>query len=326
MLDVDTSLIDKAVNILDSGGLVAFPTETVYGLGADAANEAAVRRIFAAKERPMDHPLIVHLPSREAVSEWAAEITPEAERLMDAFWPGPLTLILPKNPNVSNLITAGQEKIGLRMPSHPVAQAILEAFGKGIAAPSANKFTHISPTTAEAVKEELGNEVDLILDGGICEVGVESTILDVSSDSYTVLRPGMITKEELEVIIGRPVSLVTQAGHSTVRAPGHHAVHYAPNTPTQVLSRDALYAYLDSLMEVELPIAVVVYEPGFDRKREGVHVVNMPPRPDGYAHELYHALRSLDHLQVKQIIIEDVPNESAWQAIRDRIAKASGRE
>ena len=203
---MDQKSIKAAVTILRAGGLVVFPTETVYGLGADAANAAAVRKIFAAKGRPADHPVIVHLASDRDLTRWASDIPPAVRQLAERFWPGPLTLVVRRAKSVSDEVTGGQDTIGLRVPSHPIAQALLNAFGGGIAAPSANRFGHISPTTVRHVREELGDRVDLILDGGACEVGIESTIVDVSGGTPVLLRPGRVSEEEIEAVLQVPLA------------------------------------------------------------------------------------------------------------------------
>lgn len=205
--------IEKAATILHAGGLVAIPTETVYGLGADARNPEALRKIFTTKQRPIDHPLIVHIADMTQLSDWAVAISDSALLLAKAFWPGPLTLILKKAPGVLDLVTGNQETIGIRIPNHPVAIALLKTFGRGVAAPSANRFGRISPTTADAVREELGNAVDLILDGGPCAVGVESTIVDVTGEAPVVLRPGMITQQQIAAVLKRAV--IAQKGCPT---------------------------------------------------------------------------------------------------------------
>jgi len=225
----------KAVDILRAGGLVAIPTETVYGLGADARNPSAVQKIFQAKQRPSDHPLIVHIGEIAQLHEWAVDISPEAWLLAKTFWPGPLTLILKKAPEVSELVTGQQTTIGLRMPNHPVALTVLKEFGGGIAAPSANRFGRISPTTAEAVQEELGDAVDLILEGGQCAVGVESTIVDVSGEQIAILRPGMITAEQIVAVLKQPVLTTPK---NAPRVSGSMESHYAPLTPTKLMSID----------------------------------------------------------------------------------------
>ena len=221
--------IREAVAVLARGGLVAFPTETVYGLGADASNETAVRRIFSVKGRPADHPLIVHLARVEQLADWAQRVPEAAWRLAEAFWPGPLTLVLPRAPRVLDVVTGGQESVGIRVPSHPVAQALLQAFGGGIAGPSANRFGRVSPTTAEHVRAELGSEVDLVLEGGQSEVGIESTIVDLSSDRPALLRPGIIGAERIAAVLGNALHAPDR---TSPRASGMLASHYAPRTPS----------------------------------------------------------------------------------------------
>lgn len=322
------SEIQLAVNILQSGGLVAFPTETVYGLGADARNEAALAHIFSAKGRPKDHPLIVHIGEIEQLSDWAREIPDAAFSLAQVFWPGPLTLILKKQDWVLDLLTAGQTTIGLRMPKHPMAQALLKAFGSGIAAPSANQFTHISPTSALAVKEELGEKVDLILDGGACEVGLESTILDLSREHPIILRPGMITAAEIETVLEEKV-LSKDTHFSPTRAPGRHHLHYAPSTPTELLASAELLAFLKLAEPADLPLAVLAHS-DFSEKlpshlQHSILWKNMPSNAKDYARTLYHSLRMLDNQQLKRIMIEAVPEHTTWEAVKDRLVKASGR-
>lgn len=323
------NLIDEAAKILREGGLVAFPTETVYGLGADAKNEAAVRKIFAAKERPYDHPLIVHIAEIEHLENWGRNISQQVYQVAQAFWPGPLTIIVKKQPEVLDIVTGWQDTIGLRIPRHPIALALLNTFNSGIAAPSANKFTHISPTTAEAVSEELGDQVDLVLDGGDCEVGLESTILDMSGDVPTILRPGMITGEMLEEIIGH----VEHARKDTPakRAPGMHHLHYAPLTKTILISSDKLLSFLQAVTPAETPMAVLAHSKAIIAhcnehiNKEIIHLQPMPDSAKDYAQKLYQTMRMLDHQQFKHIIIEAVPQDEEWEAIRDRLAKASKR-
>ncbi|EYR61794.1 translation factor Sua5, partial [Actinotalea ferrariae CF5-4] len=229
--------VAAAVAALRRGELVAFPTETVYGLGADARDPDAVAKVFAAKGRPADHPLIVHLARAEQLDDWAVDVPEEARRLADRFWPGPLTLILRRHPLVPTAVTGGQDTIGLRVPRHPVAHALLEAFGGGVAAPSANRFGRVSPTTRERVVAELGDVVGTVLEGGDCEVGLESTIVDLSGDRPRLLRPGGISSAELaEVLEAAP----TREGTGAPRTPGRLPSHYAPTTPVRVVDRDAL--------------------------------------------------------------------------------------
>src|SRR5579872_3332900 len=238
--------IAQAIKILTAGGLVAIPTETVYGLGADARNPKAVQKIFLAKQRPMDHPVIVHLADMSQMSEWAVEISQDALLLAKTFWPGPLTLILKKAPDVHDLVTGGQDTVGLRIPNHPVALAVLKEYGSGIAMPSANRFGRISPTTAQAVREELGNAVDLILEGGQCEVGVESTIVDVSDQHPVILRPGMITAQQIENVLHQ--HLIRQKKNAP-RVSGSLESHYAPVTKTRLISTASLKLFLKNKHE-----------------------------------------------------------------------------
>lgn len=315
--------INKAADILREGGLVAFPTETVYGLGGDAMNPAAVRKIFDAKERPLNHPLIVHIAEAKQMAEWAMHIPEDAIHLANAFWPGPLTLILKKQPAVLDIVTAYQPTIGLRVPKHPIAQKLLHAFGGGVAAPSANQFTHISPTTAAAVAEELHGRIDAILDGGPCEVGLESTILDLSGDKPVVIRPGMISAEQIEFVLGKPVS-TWREDTPKVRAPGMHHLHYAPVTLTLMIEPKRLERFLMQLPQASFPVAVLALNDV--TVPSGVEIIQMPKDPTQYAQRLYHTLRSADNQKFKQILIEAVPKDNAWEAIRDRLLKASRNE
>lgn len=319
-----SELIKQAAHFLREGKLVAFPTETVYGLGADAKNPMAVERIFLAKKRPHDHPLIIHMGHLNELEYWAKDISPFAFKLAQTFWPGPLSMILKKQPHVLDVVTGGQDTVGLRMPHHPIAQALLNEFGQGIAAPSANQFTHISPTTAKAVREELGDAVDLILDGGACEVGLESTIIDLSRETPVILRPGMITARAISDVLSTHVD-VTDQETPRVRAPGMHHTHYAPTTKTVILKTEQINDFLNHLQPSDLPMVFMRIGHSIDEiTREGVIIKEMPHHPTHYAHDLYHTLRSFDTGQYKQIVIEAVPHGIEWDAIRDRIYKASG--
>lgn len=316
--------VDQAVHILRNGGLVAFPTETVYGLGADATNELAIRKVFQTKGRPSDHPLIVHIASAAQLSNWAAKVPKEAILLAEAFWPGPLTLVLRKQPHVFESITGGQNTVALRIPRHPLALALLTAFGGGLVAPSANKFTRISPTTASAVREELGNEVDMILDGGACEVGLESTIVDLTSAKPLILRPGMISAEAIEKVLQKSVKVARQDTPVETRAPGMHHVHYAPVTKTKLVKSANLIKVISKLNANELPIACMIYSDITLPTTPGISWVNLPKDPAGYAHELYRTLRAVDQQKFHMIIVEAVPEGVEWEAIRDRLIRASG--
>lgn len=314
------SLIKEAIAILKAGGLVAMPTETVYGLGADATNEEALRKIFQAKQRPMDHPLIVHLSNYEQIQDWVSFVSPAAERLAKAFWPGPLTLILPKAQHVLDIVTGHQQTVGIRIPSHPVAQALLKGFGGGIAAPSANRFGRISPTTAAAVREELGEAVDLILEGGACEIGLESTIVDVSGEHPVILRPGMITAAQIEAVLRE--SLMPVSDYQAPRVSGSLESHYAPVTKTQLMQSDEIDQFIRTVGEGDLPIALLIRTPRVVENKK-ISCIAMSKDAKSYAHELYRTLRSVDSQQFRRIVIEDVPKNEEWAAIRDRLVKAS---
>jgi L-threonylcarbamoyladenylate synthase len=267
----------------------------------------------------MDHPLIVHLADTGQINEWVSAFPPCAQALAEAFWPGPLTLILPKAEGVLDEVTGGQQTVGIRVPRHPVAQALLKSFGSGIAAPSANRFGRLSPTTAVAVQEELRDSVDFILNGGRCEIGLESTIVDVSSESPVILRPGVITGAQIEAVIHQPLFEKKQ---DVPRVPGSLEAHYAPTTPTQLLPALEIEYFLTTLKKSDFPLALVI------RSRvaptgDDIAYVEMPADPGLYAHTLYQILRELDHERLKRIVIEDVPRDEAWSAIRDRLIKAS---
>src|SRR5678815_2386806 len=224
--------IARAARVLQSGGLVAFPTETVYGLGADASSASAMAKLYAVKRRPAEHPVIVHFASAGAAFGWAREVPESARKLANAFWPGPLTIVLKRSPKAQDFVTGGQDTVGLRLPSHPVARELLQLFGRGVAAPSANRFGRISPTTAAHVRADLGADVDLVLEGGPTEVGIESTILDLSSGSPVLLRPGRISQQDLQKVLGFPVS---EKSASSPRHSGGLERHYAPCTPARLV-------------------------------------------------------------------------------------------
>lgn len=311
--------IEKAVDILRRGGLVAFPTETVYGLGADASNPDAVKKIFATKGRPQNHPLIVHLADASHLAHWAREIPVAAILLSERFWPGPLTLILRRSDNVPDALTGGQDTVGLRVPAHPVAHALLQAFGSGIAAPSANRFGSISPTTAEHVRAELGERVDMVLDGGSCDIGIESTIVDLSGSQPTLLRPGNISASEIEEVLGRPLA---QPGPSSARAPGMLAAHYAPQTSLLVVSGQTLAEEARRFSTQGKHTAVLAYHhaPIADAN---IAWFAAPSQAADYARELYANLRRLDQPMYDVILVEQVPPGEEWDAVRDRLAKAA---
>ncbi len=319
--------LDRAVELLKAGELVGIPTETVYGLGADAANPAAVAKIFAAKGRPADHPLIVHIPGASHLERWAVDIPDLAYELAEDFWPGPLTLILRRAPGVPDAVTGGQDTVGLRVPGHPVALDLLRAFAAaggsgGIAAPSANRFGRISPTTADHVREELGDAVALVLDGGACAVGIESTIIDLSSGKPMLLRPGHITPAAIEAVCGE---LPTAPGAAAPRASGTLEAHYAPLTPMRRVESERLAQFLNALRHSGRRCGVLAHSqlPQAVSGPNPAHAWKMlPAEPVGYAHDLYAALRELDHAGVELIVVEAIPETPAWQAVADRLRRA----
>ena len=322
----DDAAIDYAANLLRQGRLVAFPTETVYGLGADASNPDAVRRIFQAKGRPADHPLIVHIPSVDSLNDWALTVPDAAKQLAACFWPGPLALILNKKPEVPLVVTGGQNTVGLRMPDHPVALRLLQAFGGGIAAPSANRFCRISPTQAAHVAEELGDAVDLILDGGACQVGVESTIVDLSGNRPKLLRPGHITRLEIETVLQTELMIISpqseQTNQAEMRAPGMMAVHYAPLTLAMLCPADRLPEIIKDLKFRNKKIGILAYSLKQAENRL-TRIIRMPEQAEDYAQALYASLRELDSLQLDMILVEQPPVTEAWRAINDRLCKAA---
>jgi L-threonylcarbamoyladenylate synthase len=314
--------IARAVARLRAGELVAFPTETVYGLGARADDPAAVRRIFAAKGRPADHPVIVHLPDASHASRWARELPDGARKLAAAFWPGPLTLVLPRAALVSDVVTGGQDSVGLRVPAHPVARALLAGFGDGVAAPSANRFGRISPTTAQHVAEDLGDAVSMILDGGACAVGIESTIVAFAGAEPALLRPGGVPVAELARVLGRAPRA---AGADAPRASGTLPSHYAPFTPAILIPAEMLAAELARFAARDERVAVLARTcdrpAGFDGAWR-----RAPADPAGYAHDLYANLRALDAENTDAILVEAPPPGNAWLAVRDRLARATRGE
>jgi L-threonylcarbamoyladenylate synthase len=310
--------IADAARRLRAGALVAFPTETVYGLGADATNPDAVAEIFAAKGRPESHPLIVHIADPLAVALWARHVPESAQRLAARFWPGPLTMILPKAARVPAIVTGGQETVGLRCPSHPVAQELLREFARigsgGVAAPSANKFGHVSPTTAQHVRDELGGDL-VILDGGACEVGLESTIVDLSRGAPVMLRPGAVTRRDIEEVLGIAPA---QRDADAPRASGTLAAHYAPRTALAIV--DA--ASLASEVARGSNDAVLA----MDAKPAGLRVaawIAAGADPAAYAHDLYANLRALDRSGARRILVQAPPASAAWEAVNDRLARAA---
>jgi L-threonylcarbamoyladenylate synthase len=320
----DPEAIALAASRIRAGALVGMPTETVYGLAADASNDAAVARIFAAKGRPADHPLIVHVASSAQVGDYASSVPAFARRLLDAFWPGPLTVILPRRPEVAAAAAGGQNSIGLRCPSHPVAHALLQACGTGLAAPSANRFGRVSPTEARHVQEELGDDL-LVLDGGPCEVGIESTIVDCTRSVPVLLRPGMIGRAALEAACGEPVldqdELNASQGDAP-RASGTLASHYAPHAKVRLMDAGALQSALDILGHDAAHMAV--YARAALRSPAARLVMRrMPDDAAAAAQQLFSVLRSFDDQGVKLIWVEAPPDAPEWDGVRDRLARAA---
>lgn len=311
------AVIDQAVALLRAGQVVALPTETVYGLGADALNPDAVARIFALKGRPADHPLIVHLPPEAALEDWAADVPAAARALAAAFWPGPLTLILRRHARVPLAVTGGQDTVALRVPDHPLALALLRAFASGIAAPSANRFGHISPTTAAHVRDEFGDAVPLILDGGPCRVGLESTIVDLSRGAPVVLRPGAIGAADIARVTGHAPAAQRAARQAPApRASGLLARHYAPRTPAELVNGADLPGRLAALAAHGDRVGVLALG------RALGHGLALPDDPPAYGRGLYAALRELDRGGYDRLLIEAPPHDDAWRAVNDRLRRA----
>lgn len=315
---MEQAQIDRAVALLGVGGVVAFPTETVYGLGADARNPAAVRRVFAIKGRPAEHPLIVHIASIDWLGFWAREIPAAAVELARAFWPGPLTLVLPRRHHVPDAVTGGQDSVALRMPAHPMALQLAAATG-ALVAPSANRFGRVSPTTAEHVRVEFGAAVDLVLDGGPCPVGVESTIIGLLGGVPRLLRPGGVALDRIEAVLGRPVERQDMG----IRAPGLLPAHYAPATPLSIHARLDIAAVARDLLRQGRRVAVMTLgEAGADLPA-AVHRLAMPTGAVAYARVLYATLRGLDGGGHDALLVEAPPDAPEWLAVRDRLGRAA---
>jgi L-threonylcarbamoyladenylate synthase len=319
ILQPTPAAIEDAAEALRKGLLVAFPTETVYGLGAAVNSAEALRRLYAAKGRPTNHPVIVHLASYEQLNEWASYVPDGALRLAKALWPGPLTLILPRAEHVPDAVTGGQNTVGLRVPKHPAAHALLQKFGGGVAAPSANKFGRLSPTTAQDVAADFAEEVEIVLDGGPCEVGIESTIVEFSGERPRILRPGMILPEQIESIVGAKVDTGARQKADAPRVPGGLPSHYAPNTPLRTVESTDLSGEVDSLLSQGKRVCVL----SFQQKSAPIDWIIAPATPNDYAQQLYSNLRKLDRTNADIIIVEAVPEKSDWAGISDRLRRAS---
>tara|TARA_R110001599_G_scaffold64023_3_gene179011 strand:- start:637701 stop:638723 length:1023 start_codon:yes stop_codon:yes gene_type:complete len=324
---LDISAISDAARRLEQGELVAFPTETVYGLGADAENPEAVARIYQAKGRPSNHPVIVHLAPDADITHWAQSVSADAHKLMAAFWPGPLTLILKRASDIPDAVSGGQDSIGLRCPSHPVAQALLKTFkqGKGgIAAPSANKFGHVSPTTAQHVRDEFTAEfvadglVQTILEGSQSEVGIESTIVDMSRGRPVLLRPGHISAAHIAAVLGQ---MPLMADATAPRASGTLESHYAPQTPVVLIAADRVFDTVQHLYANQKSIALMHHSN--QPKLPLVAECMLPASAADYAHQLYAAMRKLDAVQADVILVETPPTDTEWDGINDRLRRAA---
>jgi len=311
--------LDSAVQALRDGDVVAFPTETVYGLGANAQHASALQKIYALKGRPTTHPLIVHLDSARFLHRWAREVPAAAQRLAERFWPGPLTLVLPKADGVLDLITGGQDSIALRVPAHPMAQQLLTAFGGGIAAPSANRYGHVSATRAEHVREEFGAAVRVLLDGGECKLGLESTIVSCLDGSVRLLRPGAVTLSQLRATVG---DVHAAAAADSPRTPGSTRAHYAPATPLRLVAEGQFEPQVAQLAAAGQRIGVLAQRPPLGSYPH-VTWINGGSRPEAYGHDLYTHLRTLDHAGASWLLVQEVPRDERWDAIRDRLTRAA---
>jgi L-threonylcarbamoyladenylate synthase len=307
--------------VLRAGGLVALPTETVYGLGANAEDPVAVARIFQVKGRPPSHPLIVHIAAADQLDDWVEEVPATARLLAEHFWPGPLTLVLRRGHRVPLEATGGLETVAVRVPDHPVALTLLSVFGGGVTAPSANRFGSVSPTTADHVRAELGDAVDFVLDGGSCQVGVESTIVDVTGETPSILRPGGVTCEDLEAVLGHPVAVPSTSG---VRVPGQHPSHYAPRARVVLVEPEKVVAEAELAQEAGHQVGVFL-PPSLAGAAVKAHaVVALPGSLDAYAHGLYGFLRELDR-QGCDLIVASLPvEEGLGLAVANRLRRAAG--
>ncbi|MCF8166748.1 MAG: threonylcarbamoyl-AMP synthase [Rhodoferax sp.] len=340
-----SAIINEAVQNLRDGGLVAFPTETVYGLGADAKNPDAIKQIFTAKGRPSNHPLIVHLAAPDQfdqeqvdwvpiVAPWVRDLSEDALKLMNAFWPGPLTLVFKKDKSVLNELTGGQDTVAIRAPAHPIAQELLRKFKGGVVAPSANRFGKVSPTSAADVRSEFEGMLELmILDGGDCEVGIESTIIDLSSSDHPVLlRPGLITPGEIFAKTGIPVYLPgesssTKQGSDIPRVSGSLRAHYAPTTPLRMYAPGRVLDALSEFPDIKSRVAVAVWDSDSSLGEDGhpsVHFeeVLVPSDSATFASRLYRSLRDLDQQGWDLILFPEPPAGEEWDGVRDRLQRA----
>jgi len=312
--------VARAVAVLRDGGLVAFPTETVYGLGCDAESPVALRRLFAVKRRPADHPVIVHVSSVAAIEVYAVDVSPVARALVDVFWPGPLTVVLPRSARIPDEVTGGRGTVGLRVPDESCALALLVAFGGAVAAPSANRFGKVSPTTAADVRADLGDDVDLILDGGPCRVGVESTIVDCTGPVPTILRLGGVAQTAIEAVVGTSVELCT-AG--TTAAPGTLPGHYAPTARVVLVERRAVGARAAGLLAAGRRVGMLAAAPAPTDLPGGLTVLDPPADIDDFARVLYARLRDADRAGLEVLLVVAPPPDGVGAAVVDRLARAA---
>lgn len=326
ILDSSNLNIATAVEYLNSGKLVAFPTETVYGLGADAHNAQAVAQVFTVKGRPSSHPLIIHLADAAQLAEYVQTIPESAVQLAKHFWPGPLTLILKRSAQVLDIVTGGQDTVAVRAPNHPVAQQLLQAFGRGLVAPSANRFTGLSPTKATHVQASLGDSVPLILDGGECRVGIESTIVDCTVEPVRVLRLGAISLQRLaQVLTYQPLLLSSITAPQIPRAPGMHAYHYAPHTPLYLLDNADLLPAIQQYLAHDRMITVLAHQHQPVLQHRHLNWITMPQAATEYAQRLYTQLHELDIGNYAVILVERPPITDEWFAVIDRLQKAAAK-
>lgn len=317
--------LEQAIAELKKGEVVAIPTETVYGLAADATNDAALKKIFTIKQRPADHPLIVHISDIGQVQNWVTVFPEVAVKLARAFWPGALTLVLPAQDHVSRVVRGGESTVALRVPNHPVSLALLRQGGLSVAAPSANLFTQLSPTTASHVASGLGDAIS-VLDGGACAVGIESTIVSVAADGqWQLLRPGMISEAEIAAVAGAPQRVKLDAGvqddaDATPKAPGQHALHYSPRTPLSLFKdRKSLVAACAALDKADVSCAALLIG---DNELPSCKVIILPAEPEKVAEQLYDSLHRLDAMKLGRLLVELPPNAPEWAAVLDRLSRA----
>lgn len=322
-MKIQHQAIQYAAKLLSEGKLVAFPTETVYGLGGDARNETAIQKIYQIKKRPTTNPLIIHLSNVTAMENFATHIPDAAYQLAEQFWPGPLTLVLKKKPDVSTWVTGGQNTVALRVPAHPVALSLLNEFGGGIAAPSANRYTEISPTHFSHVQNKLGKDLDYILDGGPCSIGIESTIVSMVEALPVILREGHIKKEDISHCLGCETK--TNQKDSAIHVPGSALKHYAPKKPLYIVPAKEILSTLNQLRQRDYSCAVLSFESTKQKLKNNIDLIwiGLAADPLIYAQHLYAALHELESGPSHCIIVESLPSSEDWSAIQDRLSRAA---